>query len=224
MDDRLRLSLGDLRRAVPALRLVFWGALINLVDVRVNGVDVIPDILGMILVTAGAWKLAGLRVDATYRTWTRFSAAMALLSLLAAVLELAKPTPFTRGYAELAGLAEVAGMTVACAMMVRLSRAAELPDVAADWARTLKWFLWIEAGLLGLLRAAAALVALTGARPPIPSWPPSAWIAIVLLFLGLLLVPWIRFFQSTSRLSDGLRLKAWRRSIRPSSRSSGAAT
>lgn len=221
-DDRPRLSLSDLRRAPPALRLVFWGALINLVDLRVNGVDLVNDILGMTLVALGAWRLARLRVDATYRLWMRFAAGVALAGLLSAILELAPPSPVARSAAELVGLLEVAALTLSCAMMIRLSRAAELPDVAADWANTWKWFLWIEVGLLGLLRAALTLAWLSGGRFPLPPAHASAWIAALILFLGLLLVPWIRFFQSTSRLSDGLRLKAWRRTL--SSRSRGAAT
>ncbi|HEX7896938.1 MAG TPA: hypothetical protein VF950_04215 [Planctomycetota bacterium] len=224
-EDRCRVSARDLRRAVPALRLIFWGALINLVDIRVNGVDLLNDIVGTTLVATGAWTLSALRVDEIYRRGMLFAKVVAILSLAGAVLELARPTPFTRGCAEAVGLLEIAGMTVACAMMVRLSRAAELPDVAAHWSRTLKWFLWIEVGLLGLIRAGAALWLAAG-RPfvPFPSGHPSAWIAGILVFLGLLLAPWIRFFQSTSRLSDGLRLKAWARSVRTSSRSRGAAT
>lgn len=222
-EDRSRLSLRDLRRAVLPLRLVFWGALINLIDVRINDVDLLHDVAGMLLVSAGAWKLASLRVDAGYRRGMLFAAVVALLSLAAAALEPARH-PLVRGYAELVGLLEVAAMAVACAMMIRLSRAAELPDVAADWTRTWKWFLWIDVGLLGLLRASGTLWLLAG-RPSLPlsGIHPSAWIAGLLLFLGLLLAPWIRFFQSTSRLADGLRLKAWRRSLRTSSRSPGAA-
>ena len=225
-EDRCRVSVRDLRRAVPALRFIFWGALINLVDLRVNGFDLVNDILGMTLVTTGTWTLSTLRIDETYRRGMLFAKVVAILSLVGAVLELAPPSPFARGYAEAVGLLEIAGTAVACAMMVRLSRAAELPDVAADWTRTLKWFLWVYAGLLGLIRAVVALSFLAGRLVvPVPSMHASAWFATVIVFFGLLLVPWIRMFLSTNRLSNGLRLKAWRRSLKPSSaRSPGGAT
>ena len=40
-------------------------------------------------------------------------------------------------------------------MFEAVRRAAELPDVAADWSLTLKWFLVVYVGLVGLFRAAA---------------------------------------------------------------------
>jgi len=228
MDDsegRSRVSVHDLRRAVVSLRLIFWGALIALIDVRINGFDLLSDVAGLGLVSVGAWTLAGLRVDPVYRRGTLFAAVVALLSLLGTILEFAPREAFVRAYGEAVGLLEIAALGVFCAMMVRLSRAAELPDVAADWTRTLKWFLWVYVGLVGLLRAATALWLITG-RPgvPIPSMHGSAWIALFMLFLGLLLVPWIRLFLSTNRLSYALRLKAWSRSLKTSSRTRDAGT
>src|SRR5688572_28430073 len=161
-DERSRISVRDLRRAVRPLRFIFWGALVVLIDFRVNRVDLLHDTAGMLLICLGVWTLASLRVDATYRGGMLFAAVVAFLSLLGTILEFATPNAFTRGYAEAAGLLEVAALAVFCWMMVRLSRAAELPDVAAYWTRTLKWFLWVYAGLLGLIRAVAALSMMAG--------------------------------------------------------------
>ena len=214
-EGRCRPSIPGLRRAVPSLRFIFWGALINVVDLRINGIDLLNDILGMVLVSIGAWRLAGLRVEATYRKGTLFAAVVALLSLLAAILEHGRATPATRAYGEAVGLLEIAAIGVFGWMMVRLCRAAELPDVAADWTVTLKWFLWVYVGLVGLFRAAAALWLMAGRpRLPLPSIHVSAWVVGLLLLLGLLLVPWIRMFGSTSRLAKALQLKAWSRTIR----------
>jgi hypothetical protein len=222
-DGPRRIPLADLKRAVLPLRFVFWGAVVNIVDItlrsEIGPIDLISDAAGMALVLAGTAKLARLRVDETYRKGTLFAAVVAALSLireLVAYFPRWKAEPFVRGYGELVGLLEVAAMGVFCAMMVRLARSAELPDVAADWRRTLIWFLWIEVGLLGLLRAATTLWLLAGRpRLPLPAFDLSFWIVALLLLLGLLLWPWIRFFLSTNRLSYALRLKAWRRSLKP---------
>jgi hypothetical protein len=216
-DDRSSppIPVPHLRRAVSALRLVFWGALICLIDLHINGVDLIHDVAGTVLVALGAWSLSGLRVDETYRTWMRFAAVVAVLSVAAAALEHVPRSGPARAFVEGVGLLEVAALCVGCAMMMRLARAAGLPDVAAHWNVTLRWFLGVYAGLLGLFRGAAALWILAGRpRLPLPGVHPSAWIAGVLLLLGLLLWPWLRFFGSTNRLSDALRLKAWTRARR----------
>lgn len=220
-DDRSRLSLADLRRSILPLRLVFWGAVLCVVDFRIRSeigtIDLVSDFAGTALVLAGLWMLSGIRVDAVYRRGMRFAAVAALASLAGQLVDFAPASlqRSARPFVELAGLLEVAAVAVFARMMVRLARSAELPDVAADWARTFKWFLGCFVAPLGLLRAAGMLWLMAGSpRLPLPPFPVAFWLAAILGFFAMLLIPWIRLFMSTSRLRDGLRLKSWSRSVR----------
>jgi uncharacterized membrane protein len=216
-DDRSRIAIPDLRRCITPLRLVFWGGVLNVVDIRVNDIDLVSDLLGTTLMLVGLWKLSGIRVDAAYRKGLLFATLAAALSLVGQLFDFAPPQVrrSAAAFVEFAGFLEVVAVAIFAVMMARLAKAAELPDVAADWRRTLKWFLFCFVAPVGLLRAGATLWVLAG-RPrfTLPDFPLSFWLVAILLFFAMLLVPWIRLFMSTSRLRKALQLKAWSRSVR----------
>src|SRR3954463_99465 len=57
----------DIRSAVRPLRLIFWGALIWILDFKINGFDVLNDLVGAILVAVGVNGFARLRAGEGYR-------------------------------------------------------------------------------------------------------------------------------------------------------------
>ena len=220
-DERCRLSYRDLCRGIFPLRLVFWGGVLNVVDFEVDSdvgrFDLFSDLAGNALILAGTWLLAQLRVDRTYRRGLLFGVVTAALGLAEEMLDFAPASlrRSTQGFKELVGLMEVIAVGVFALMMIRLARKAEIPDAVADWTRTFKWFLWCYVAPVALLSAAGILWQLAGA-PTIapPSFPMAFWVALILGFLGMLLLPWIRLFQSTSRFREALRIKAWGRGLR----------
>lgn len=69
-----------------SLRLIFWGLLLVLLDVRLDTLDVLADAAGYVLVAVGAGRLAG--VAAGFRTAWLVAWAMAVPGLADAVVPL----------------------------------------------------------------------------------------------------------------------------------------
>src|SRR5436309_3272362 len=68
------ISEFDVRSAITPLRLIFWGALLWIIDFRINGFDIANDLLGSILVAIGVVRLARINVSERYNRvmgWVR---------------------------------------------------------------------------------------------------------------------------------------------------------
>ena len=76
----MSISIGEIRRTILPLRLVFWGGLICVFDLTfsqtVNGegweFDVLNDFVGMFMITWGVFQLAKIHVHERYCTATLF--------------------------------------------------------------------------------------------------------------------------------------------------------
>jgi hypothetical protein len=83
---------------------IFWGLLLVVLDVRINGFDVLPDFIGYVLVAVGCGGLAG--VSRHFSTAHTLSWILAVLSLVAFVLP-----------SDLGSVYGVLHLAVDCAMM-----------------------------------------------------------------------------------------------------------
>ena len=59
--------------------LIFWG-LFSFIDIRINGFDILPDLIGYLLIFAGASKLTGLNNHFT--TLRNLALPLAVFSIL----------------------------------------------------------------------------------------------------------------------------------------------
>ncbi|MGL6196478.1 MAG: hypothetical protein ACRC2T_16815 [Thermoguttaceae bacterium] len=55
-----------IRKTITALRLVFWGFIICIVDVKVNGFDLLNDFFGVIMILCGVIKISKIPVSDNY--------------------------------------------------------------------------------------------------------------------------------------------------------------
>ena len=58
-------QLYDIRSAVRPLRLIFWGGVVWILDFKINGFDLLNDVVAALLVAVGVYRLA--RIDAGER-------------------------------------------------------------------------------------------------------------------------------------------------------------
>src|SRR5262245_788226 len=86
-DEGPRPSGEDLLQLVGPQRLVFWGGLICLLDFRVNRFDLLNDVLGMVLITAGVFRLGRIPVARSYSRAMGFVKLVAVLSTIQSFLD-----------------------------------------------------------------------------------------------------------------------------------------
>lgn len=131
---------------------VAWGYVAVALDLRLAGVDVVPDLLGWLVALWGLWSLAGLS------RWFAVAGAAGVGGLVLAVPALfAEPGPFL---ATLEAVVE-AGLVFGVCCGLR----AILPQ--ARVRRTADGIRWLALGLTGLL---VLLGLLTGFRPVESAW------------------------------------------------------
>jgi hypothetical protein len=221
------LGSRELKSAVGALRRIFWGGLVCIIDVRTDlrmgerwvEFDWVPDLLGMSLILSGVVPLALLRVDPLYRRWMAAVVAVSALATLGEALAYL-PMEESRGWTvfwKMVGLWSVVATWVFTLQMRRLSEVAKLGDAASSWRSTSAWFLWVYLVPLGAVNAAIFVTTATGTKL---SWLPPGPGAHAILFLAcaLLLVPHFKLFGSTSTMARSAGAMAWRqrRRERPS--------
>ncbi|MFC6357844.1 hypothetical protein [Luteococcus peritonei] len=165
------------------LRLVGWGLVAVLVDLRLNGFDVLPDVVGWGLVLAGLWALASLAVD-----FARARLA-ALLGLVAAGIELG--LFFSEGrypVAEsLAGVV-VTTCTLACGWFLLhgvARRARAVAPGAVERSLVLAHRLLAVFGLLLAGEMVGLVIAMTGRELNLTLSGPGA---LVVVFVGIVLL------------------------------------
>jgi hypothetical protein len=221
------LGSRDLQRAVGALRRIFWGGLVCIIDITstswIGGrrvkIDWIPDLLGMALILSGVIPLALVRVDPLYRRWMGAVVAVSALATLGEALAYL-PIEESKGWTmfwQMAGLWSVVATWVFTLQMRRFSEVAKLGEAASSWRSTSAWFLWVYLVPLGAVNAAIFVATATEARF---SWLPPGPGALAILFLvwAILLVPLFKLFGSTSTMARSAGAMAWRqrRRERPS--------
>jgi hypothetical protein len=191
------------------LTILFFSTLLVVVDVRINGFDLLPDLVGAAGVVAGTHLLAGGSGDAVYRARVGVARAVALLALAGTI---AGGLAWGLGpVGRVFRFAEVATPLAVTAALLRLAEVAGAPDVLRTARRAFGWLVAAVAGALVLdvtgspvLRVVVAVsglaaivlyfVLLLAARdlgspvsPPAgPAWVVPGRAVAVLLFVALL--------------------------------------
>ena len=200
--------LDDDRRApLPAmitpLRLIFWGGLLCLIDVtftqKVNGsgfkFDLLDDFVGMLLVTAGVFRLGRFAPSRSYAKGMTFVKIVAVVSTFKALIDhwiFRTPEGWDLAWTAFS-MVELAAMVVFCSNMHLLCRVTGLDEAARSWKTTTLLYVVIYTIPLGLVYASSLIAGMTG-RSFHYNAGPWALVAIVIFA-----VPLIHFFVSTSR-------------------------
>ncbi|MFV8321046.1 beta-propeller fold lactonase family protein [Mycobacterium sp. 23] len=202
----------DIKSAISALRWIFWGALICLVDLTysqtVNGVgwkfDFANDAVGVLIILRGISRLARIRVHDRYRSALRFAKITAVFSLADAVhAHFIYDTPAAIAlFFSLVDAAEMIATVVFCVAMRWLSEAAGLRRSAKSWKITTLLFVIIYLIPLGVLSCAVAISIALRSPFHIDLGPPG------LLLLPVFAAPLIHFFVSTTRMKAEAQLPA----------------
>ena len=182
--------------AGPALRMIFWGVLICVIDISWGGFDLLHDFFGSLLVCWGVAKLAAISVGGQYRSGMVFVLACAVLNCVESFIGVFKiESQILSWFSLLLGLATLIAIIVFCTSMYRLASVNELNRSASSWltTRLLAIIFWvIPLGLFQLV--ATGWLVVNGQPISIDLGLPG------LLLFVLLLVPLIHFLVSTSRL------------------------
>jgi hypothetical protein len=190
------ISEFDVHSTIRPLRWIFWGALLWIIDFKINEFDLANDVLASILVLAGVSKLGQIDVSERYRNVMAVVWLVAVVSVPVTLMKMFGtnfPPPVTMTLTVLS-LAQLATTVAFCVAMRWLCIAAGLNRSAESWRLTTIFFLALFAGPLGLLYGCMLISQLTGMR-----WTLNVGTS-VLLILFVLLVPIVHFFISTSRM------------------------
>jgi hypothetical protein len=192
--------LNQLKTVVGPLRMIFWGGLLIVLDFRINGFDLLNDVLGMLLITWGVGKLSGFPVSARYRSLMLFVLVMALLSLVKSVIMQFDARAISQAILMLLlliSMLSLVAIVIFCGCMLEFCLKAGLGPAGNSWRTTRVLFIVIYLIPLGacyLILAASML----GGRPF--DYNLGTW---ALLLIPIFFVPLIHLFISTSRMKRG---------------------
>jgi len=187
----------DKKTVIGGLRLIFWGALLCVLDVSINDFDVLNDVVGMLLITWGVFRLGTQDGGESYRKALVFVKIAAVVGTAYAIVD---QFPVSLGvFGNLISLLILAGIYVFCRAMTTLARHHGLHRSTASWRTTGLLFLVIYIVPLGILTAITLALYLGG---------PSSDFQIIndpllaLPLLAVLLLPVVHLFISTSRMRN----------------------
>ncbi len=192
---------------IRSLRLIFWGMLICIIDITLTvqsgrqgfRFDIINDVIGMIMITAGVVALRRLEVHTRYHRALTLVRDIGLVGCVYAVLEhfFYPPPDFMRVIASILGLLNLLAILIFTFSMGWLCRAAGLARSEGHWRVNCQ--LWIFFHLIPLgLHYMVSILGVAG-----HSWRSNfEWGGIVLLMIAILCVPLIHLFISTSRMDQ----------------------
>ncbi|MCO6045877.1 hypothetical protein NG895_18410 [Aeoliella sp. ICT_H6.2] len=195
-------------QAILPLRLVFWGGLLCVLDftfsysTTVNGhtsgvrFDILNDLLGMLLLTFGVYRLKQFDLDGKYRDYMRIVLVVSMINCVIALMDhfvFSRPTLLSVGE-QLVSIVTLVATVLFCTAMMQLAQAYALHRSAESWqfTRLLVIVIWaIPFGLLYLSTLGALVVG--------ESFPFSIGLLVIPVLLAML-VPLVHLFISTSRM------------------------
>jgi hypothetical protein len=186
----------DIKRTVTALRLIFWGGIICVFDFKINGFDILNDVVGAIMIAWAVFRLGNLRVNRHYRVAMLFVKIISILSIAEAIIaHFHYRVPALMSFVmHLYGIAKMLATVVFCVAMRWLCIAAGLSRSEKSWKITTILFGVIYLIPLGLLNFVWIVCLITGKSFNFNMGP------AVLLILFVFFVPLIHLFISTSRM------------------------
>lgn len=198
------MNVPIIEKTVTPLRMIFWGALLCVLDLSfsqtTNGggfkFDLLNDALGAVLIAVGVFRLSALPVHSRYALAMGFVKVMAVIAILDAIREHFIMTWSTEWLVvfELLGLAMLAAVVLFCVAMRWFCQAYQLSQAERSWKVTTILFIVIYLIPLGLMYA-LTVQALTTDEPFHVDLGPAG-----LLLIPVFLVPLIHLFVSTSRM------------------------
>ena len=196
MTNKISPQPYNIKRLVTALRLIFWGGIICVLDFKINGFDIINDVIGTIMIAWAVSRLSNLNVHSHYRTAMLFVKIISILCIAEAVIahfhyRISDPIAFVM---HLFGIAKMLATVVFCVAMLWLCRAAGLSRSEKSWKITAILFGVIYLIPWGLLHFVWIVCLITGKRFSFNIGP------AVLLILLVFIIPLIHLFISTSRM------------------------
>lgn len=192
----IRLAPGGIESLIGPLRLVFWGGLLCVLDVKFNGFDLLNDVLGALLLAWGVLRLGCTQIHERYRLAMLFVQVMALLYVAQAINAYVRyefPRPLTL-LLHLYGIAKMAATVVFCMAMRWMCIATGLTRSERSWKTTMILFAAIYLIPWGLLHVVWIVCLIAGATFNIQ----LGWVVLPLLIAFF--VPLIHLFVSTSRM------------------------
>jgi hypothetical protein len=210
MDNEERRS--RLLGVITPLRLIFCGALLCLFDfsfsIMTNAGSfefyILNDLLGMILITVGVFRLGAIQVTHTYSTGMAFVMVVSIISTIEALIDqmdalidhwIFRAPDGWIFFWTFFGLVSLAAIIVFCLCMRLFCREENLDGPSRSWHTTTMLFLFIFVLPLGLFYIAALIAMITGQSFNIDLGPAG------LLVLPIFAIPIIHFFVSTSRMA-----------------------
>jgi hypothetical protein len=186
----------DIKRAIDPLRLIFWGGIICVLDFKINGFDILNDVVGTIMIAWGVFRLGGMSVHEHYSRTMMFVKVVAAVCIFEAVSGHFRyqVNDFVSLLTHLFGMAKVLATVVFCIAMRWLCQAGGLTRSRESWKMTAILFGVIYLVPWGVFHIAGLLATITR-RPFHFNLGP-----IVLLLLVVFVVPLVHLFMSTSRM------------------------
>lgn len=191
----------SIRRTITPLRLVFWGALICVIDVTITSgsfkFDILNDLVGALLIAVGVFRLADIRVSERYKGLMRFVQFGAVFAIVSAAMDfISLPHSIAFGVlGSLVSLITLAATIVFCVAMRCFCDEASLARSSRSWRVTTILFVVIYAIPVGLFYV-LGLVALASSG----SLNYRLNSPLALLIVPVFLIPLIHLFVSTSRM------------------------
>jgi hypothetical protein len=158
--------------------LVLAGLIVQLIDIRIDGVDVVHDVAGALLVVLGLIVLWRPRVTPSLDRRFAWCLVVAGVSGAGTILfEAGELTPRTEAFFVLVSVLGLYLLTVA---MVELTAVAGLSTSADSWRRSR----WLVSRILGVKIVLDLLVFVAGEPPP--SWDPLLLLLLLFVFVAVI--------------------------------------
>jgi hypothetical protein len=140
----------DSKTVIRALRLIFWGGLIVVLDFKFNNFDILHDAVGMLLICLGVFPLAKQPGGPNYEKFMLFVKIVAILSVLGTIFDNFRVSVAWSFVFSTLHLLTLAGIHVFCLAMRNMSGVHNLSRSQNSWKTTLLLFIIIYEIPLGL--------------------------------------------------------------------------
>lgn len=192
------MEKADIQKSITPLRLIFWGGIICILDFKINGFDIINDVIGTFMIAYGVFKLADIQVHNRYAAAMKYVKIISILCIFQAIVD-----NFNYNVPDilsilllLFGLAKVIAIVVFCIAMGWFCEVASLVKSRQSWKITTILFTVIYLIPLGLFYLISILTMASGESFNIDLGPSA------LILLVVFCVPLIHLFISTSRMKN----------------------
>lgn len=196
-----KITLEDVKRTVGPLTLIFWGALICIVDIWISSggfkFDFLSDVVGMIMIAVGLFKLGDIEVHPRYASALSFAKIMAVVGIVLAILDhfvFRCPGPLSL-LLLLLGMLQLVAIIVFCVAMRWFCDEAGLHRSSGSWRTTTILFVVIYLVPLGLFYIVGGVAILAGKSFNIDLGPAAA-----LLLIPIFCIPIIHLLVSSRRM------------------------